>query len=307
MNTPWGEIEVADAHVHFFSHRFFSLLATQKRAGLGDVEKALGWPMPPERPEDLAAIWAAELDRHAVSRAVLIASLPGDMASVAAAVTAHPDRFDGFFFVDPTAQGAVAAVHAGLAAGLRGICLFPAMHAYPIAGPRAIAAIQAASEHPGTIVFVHCGALSVGVRNKLGLPSPFELRYSNPMDLHSIAQRFAGTPFVIPHFGAGLFREALMVADLCPNVYLDTSSTNGWMRYQSPAVTLRDVYARALDVVGPRRLLFGTDSSFFPRGWHSAVYSAQVEALAQAGADADAARAVLGGNLRRVLGSPSGD
>ena len=38
-------------------------------------------------------------------------------------------------------------------------------------------------------------------------------------------------PIIIPHFGAGLFREALMVADLCPNVLLDTSSSNGWIKY----------------------------------------------------------------------------
>ena len=28
--SPWGAIAVADAHVHFFSHRFFAALASQK-------------------------------------------------------------------------------------------------------------------------------------------------------------------------------------------------------------------------------------------------------------------------------------
>ena len=32
---------------------------------------------------------------------------------------------------------------------------------------------------------------------------------------------------------------------------------------------------RALDVVGPQRLLFGTDSSYFPRGWNYAIFEAQ--------------------------------
>ena len=73
----------------------------------------------------------------------------------------------------------------------------------------------------------------------------------------------------MPHFGAGYFREALMLADLCSNVYLDTSSTNSWMRYQAAHLTLRTVFRHALDVAGPERLLFGTDSSFFPRGWNA--------------------------------------
>ena len=29
MDTPWGPLQVSDAHVHFFSHPFFSLLAAQ--------------------------------------------------------------------------------------------------------------------------------------------------------------------------------------------------------------------------------------------------------------------------------------
>ena len=42
---------------------------------------------------------------------------------------------------------------------------------------------------------------------------------------------------------------------------------------------LRTVFRRALDLLGPRRLLFGTDSSFFPRGWHGAIFEAQAKAL----------------------------
>ncbi len=33
---------------------------------------------------------------------------------------------------------------------------------------------------PGAVVYVHCGMLSVGFRRKLGLHSPFDMRYSNP-------------------------------------------------------------------------------------------------------------------------------
>jgi hypothetical protein len=56
---------------------------------------------------------------------------------------------------------------------------------------------------PGARVYVHCGMLSVGFRKKLGLHSPFDMRYSNPIDLHAVALAFPDLPFVIPHFGAG--------------------------------------------------------------------------------------------------------
>ena len=74
------------------------------------------------------------------------------------------------------------------------------------------AVLDAISDRHGIVVFVHCGVLSVGIRAKVGLPSPFDMRFSNPVDVHSVALRFPQLNFVIPHFGAGYFREALMVA-----------------------------------------------------------------------------------------------
>ena len=127
------------------------------------------------------------------------------------------------------------------------------------------------------------------------------MSYSNPIDLHRVAMDHPSTNFVLPHFGAGYFREALMLASLAPNVYLDTSSSNSWTKYLTPQPSLQDVFAQALDVVGPKRLLFGSDSSFFPRGWNCTVFDAQCEALAQAGASQSDAEAIFGANLARLL------
>ena len=71
----------------------------------------------------------------------------------------------------------------------------------------------------------------MGVRKKLGLPSRFDLRKGDPLAVAAIAVRYPGVPFVIPHFGAGLFREALMAADVAPNIVLDTSSSNAWIKF----------------------------------------------------------------------------
>ena len=108
-------------------------------------------------------------------------------------------------------------------------------------------------------------------------------------------------PIIVPHFGAGYFREALMLAELCPNVYLDTSSSNDWMRFQTPPMQMRDVFRQALDILGSSRLLFGTDSSFFPRGWNHPVFDAQSTALYELGVNAHDARAIFGENLLRIL------
>jgi predicted TIM-barrel fold metal-dependent hydrolase len=284
---------INDAHCHFFSTPFFAPLG-------GDAALAtLGWDAP-GTPEALADRWVAELDRHRVSRCALIASVPGDAASVAAAVLRHRERFVGFFMVDPTQPDAAEAASAAIAAGgLRAICLFPAMHRYSIQDDRSKAMFDVAAATPGTAVFVHCGVLSVGVRRKLGLPSLFDIRYGNPLDLHAVALAYPQVPIIVPHFGAGLLREALMLAGLCPNVWLDTSSSNAWTKLEG--LTLADVFRRTLAVAGPDRLLFGSDSSFFPRGWVRDVYDQQSAALDEIGATADARAKILGGNFERLF------
>jgi hypothetical protein len=293
MNLPpWGDLAVADAHVHCFSRRFFESLARQADQSVEDLGRKLAWQLPPEDSAALGLAWAAELDRHGVAQAALIASFPDDEASVAAAAAAAPGRFWPYAMVNPLSAGPATGE------GMRAICLFPAMHCYSIADPRLTPVLDRAAELRQT-VFVHCGVLTVGVRRKLGLRSPFDMRFSNPLDLHAIALRYPQTPFVLPHFGAGFFREALMLADLCPNVYLDTSSSNSWLRYEG--LDLATVFRRALAVAGPERLLFGTDSSFFPRGWNRAVFDEQVRVLAGLGLSAADAGRIFGGNLRKIL------
>jgi predicted TIM-barrel fold metal-dependent hydrolase len=73
------------------------------------------------------------------------------------------------------------------------------------------------------------------------------------------------------------------------------------VRYQAPEIDLKTVFRRALDVAGPRRLLFGTDSSFFPRGWNSPIFEAQQQTLMDLGIGRGDAEAIFGGNLERLL------
>lgn len=309
-----------DAHCHFFSTEFFATLARQRgtvappgTARRDEMERELiaaalargvcdelTWDAP-ESAYTLADRWVSELDGHGVARAALIASVPGDETSVAAAVAKHPTRFVGFFMLDPSSPEPGARTRRALfELGLRGICLFPAMHHVPLHDDRVQQVIEVAASRPGTAVFVHCGLLSVGVRRKLGLPSRFDMRLGDPLAVARLAATWPQVPFIIPHFGAGLLRESLMAADAAANIYLDTSSSNGWIRY-TPGLTLEGVFRTALGVVGASRLLFGTDSSFFPRGWQKPVYDAQRTAIAAIGHSGEDEALLFGGNFDRLF------
>jgi predicted TIM-barrel fold metal-dependent hydrolase len=298
---------INDAHVHFFSSPFFQALAHQRDAVSPISPEVLCHELQWEAPgpaEALADRWVAELDRHGVRRTALIASIPGDEESVSLAVRRHPGRFVGFFMVNPAADDSVPCVHRALTdLALKVVCLFPAMHHVPLNDERTVRVVEAVAEVPGAAVFVHCGVLTVGVRRKLGLRSTFDLRLGNPLGVSRLALDFPTVPFIIPHFGAGLLREALMAADACGNVHLDTSSANGWMRY-TPGLTLEAVFRAALAVAGPSRVLFGTDSSFFPRGWQQPVYDIQKRTLDDLGVtDADQAQ-VFRENFNRLFPPP---
>jgi predicted TIM-barrel fold metal-dependent hydrolase len=301
---------IADAHCHFFSAGFFRTLgatpgvATDPASDPAEALPArLGWD-PPGDNRTLAARWVAELDRHGVGRAMLMASLPGDEDSVAAAVAASPDRITGGFMVNPAAPDAHTRVERAFAErGLSVACLFPAMHVVPVDDPRSVRVFELARQYRRG-VFVHCGMLSVGVRAKLGLPSPFDLRLGDPLAVAAVAVRHPEVPVIIPHFGAGLFLQALMALRAAENVVLDTSSSNSWTRLH-PGLTLREVFERTLEVAGAGRLLFGTDSSFFPRGWLAGVHDEQRALLTDLGVSPGEQSQIFGGNFARVFGPAS--
>lgn len=294
-----------DAHCHFFSSQFFRTLGRSMSDFTGDgaveLPKRIGWDAP-GADDVLADRWVKELDQYGVKRAVLIASVPDDEASVSAAVARHGQRFVGAFMFNPAAPDADAQIERAFQnPQLRMACLFPAMHGLAVDDPASDAVFAAAQQH-GRAVFVHCGVLAIGVRKKLGLSSPFDLRLGDPLAVAAMAVHYPEVPVIIPHFGAGLFREALMAASAAPNVFLDTSSSNSWIKMH-PHLSLRDVYARAIDVVGPSRLLFGTDSSFFPRGWQNQIHEEHMEVLTDLDVDSASQHLIFGGNFDRVFGA----
>ena len=100
------------------------------------LQAKLGWHVPPIEPESLAEAWATELNRHGVAKAAIIASTPGDEASVLAAANAYAESVLASRDGEPDG----GARHG--APGLKAVCLFPAMHRYSLHDPRAETVIE---------------------------------------------------------------------------------------------------------------------------------------------------------------------
>ena len=218
-------------------------------------------------------------------------AFPATRSRSPTAVRRHPPRFVGFFMFNPAAGDVTAGSRARSAsAALRGICLFPAMHGYRLDDERVKRGLSAAAR-----------ARRRGVRalRRADGRRPQEARAA--VTVRSAPRRSARARRgrVALSRGAG-DHSALRRRDLA-------RGADG--RRAVPEHPPRHVELERLDEVLPRpdarggvpaarspspapdRLLFGTDSSFFPRGWQQPVYDAQEAALRAIGVgDADRAR-----------------
>jgi hypothetical protein len=71
MQTGYGDPQVIDAHVHFFSHQFFQSFLRSRGRQFPERDpqrllERLGWEVPPPDPVELGRRWVEELDCHAV-------------------------------------------------------------------------------------------------------------------------------------------------------------------------------------------------------------------------------------------------
>jgi hypothetical protein len=101
--------------------------------------------------------------------------------------------------------------------------------------------------------------------------------FANPIDLIPVAKKHPGIRFIIPNFGAGRLEETLEVGKQCPNVYVDTSGSNSWMADHPAKPDLRTVLQKMIAVFGAGRILFGSDSGMFPRGYRYDIVDNQTK------------------------------
>jgi predicted TIM-barrel fold metal-dependent hydrolase len=305
-------MSLIDFHTHYFSRTFFRTLAAQSplpgepELKLAELARKTGIELPPADPAAHLARWLGEMHKHGIEHLCTFASLPEELPEVAAAALASQGRISGFALLNPRQSGAAGKAEQALAGGgHKGVLLFPALHGYTVGEPE-LQPLFEVLERRRAIAFVHCGLFVVKLRDLLGFPRTQDLRRADPLALVPVANAFPRVRFVIPHFGAGFLRETLMAGAQCPNIFVDSSSSHSWMATQCPKPTLREVFERALEVFGPSRILFGTDSTTFPTGWQKARHEEQRTALAQLGATAQDQEAVFCGNARALLGLPAG-
>lgn len=249
--------------------------------------------------EDLLVPWLEQLSGKGPSHVVAHANTPSECTLAIRAARAHPDRFSAIAAVEPGNPEEVAATLRALDAGeLRGIALHPSVAGFDL-GDAWVAELLAACQSFGTVVVVRTGLPPAVLRDAEGVR--WNIRGLDPLGVVPLADRFPDLKFVLPSYGGGFMREALMVGALCDNVLLDTTPP-AWLALQASEVTLEDVLERTLAVYGADRLLFATGSTSASPGWRSDLATVQREALGALEVPANDCAQILDGNARVLLG-----
>src|SRR5207302_9456639 len=99
--------------------------------------------------------------------------------------------------------------------------------------------------------------------------------------------------------------ETVFLAYRTENVWVETAGTKKRREYPPGAPSLEEVFRDLLRTYGPRRIMFGTDSTA-PEEYRTAILAEQrqvFERVAEAEADR---RAIFGENARRLFRLPGG-
>lgn len=278
-----GLFKIFDCHVHFYSNSYFRFLVRQKtnRLDINTELKNLATKgrieIPGEDPALLAKRWIEVIDKWKIERMMLFSSIPGDEDSVVKAVQAFPTRLTGCFAIDPNSNLLMANAEKRLKQDkLRGILLCPSVYHISVSDSWLDPLYQLCQDTKA-LVFTQFGKITIKPREYAGLQSNTNEEYSNPKDLIPVAQKYPAIRFVIPHFGGGRLEETLEVGKQCANVYVDTAGSNSWMAEHASKPDLRTVFQKALSVFGPGRVMFGSASGMFPRGYRYDIVDNQTK------------------------------
>ena len=206
----------------------------------------------------------------------------------------YPDRFVGFAHHSPFLPDAVERLeHAVTNLGLRAYKLLAPMIEEPIEDPAAFPVWEKCAEL-GIPVLIHFGiqGSSGGIAWHQNI---------NPLKLHNVAKFFPEVDFVIPHFGCAWERETLQLAWACPNVSIDTSGSNQWIRWVPGEVSVKYLFRKYYETIGPGRIIFGSDSSWFPRGFAMRYLEDQMRDCLDLNMPDEHIQMIFAGNAARLL------
>ncbi len=197
-------------------------------------------------------------------------------------VARYPGRLVGFCTLQPrVGRAAVQELERCLGGGLRGVGeLRPDVQGFDLMDKSTMEPLVDLGRDRGAIFLLHAS-------EPVGHKYPGKGAVT-PGILYPFICRYPGLDLVLAHWGGGLPFYALMpeVARALQKVYFDTSASSFLYRPQ--------VYGQVMDIIGSRKVLFGSDFPLNPQG-------RPIGEIDTLDLSSKAKRLVLGENARSLL------
>lgn len=291
---------VFDIHGHLpYAQPFITHNETVDRHNaLRSERMRLTWDFPSKESDEKEAgrplidRWVDELDRYGIGGFNFLTAWNND--DLADQISKYPDRFTGFAHHSIEREDAAAELKRAVdVLGLKGYKLFGPLVQIPFhdVSLKPVWEFLAERRLP---VLIHFGILG----HTGGIVQHQNI---SPLAIYNVAREYPEIPMIIPHFGAGYFQELLHLCWSCPNIYIDTSGSNQWMRWSPYELTLEMLFRKTYELIGPERIIFGTDSSGFPRGYVYRYLQDQVRVCRDLRFGETEIELIFGNNARRLL------
>jgi predicted TIM-barrel fold metal-dependent hydrolase len=297
ISNWYGRSTYRDRLVEKFGEKRVSIFFEQSHLYRDEWRKRWGFDSPESEinsEEEQAERWVSDLDKKGVNRVNFVTG--GGNDNLAKIVKLYPDRFTGFAHHALFEEEAELELDRSVKKlGLKGYKLIASSQTKPIDDIAAYPVWEMA-EKLKIPVLIHFGILGGG-----GGP-PRDLRNMNPLTLWEVTKMFPTLNFIVPHFGSGYIRELLQLCWSSPNVSIDTSGSNQWMRWMPYEIDLQHLFKKVVDAVGPDRIIFATDSSYFPRGFSEIYLLEQLKVCRNIGLSKSNIDKIFYRNAQQLLG-----
>jgi predicted TIM-barrel fold metal-dependent hydrolase len=273
-----------DFHTHIFSphardHRdqlaqadpVFSLIYSEKKARMIGVEELLG-----------------AMAENGVKASVVCGfpwggaeSLRRENDYLLECHNKYPAKIIPFISLPKDTNSAIAELKRCKQGGARGVGeLAPGTYGEQLWAMETMRPLCEAIKAEGLPVLIHCN-------EPLGHPYPGKGKVG-PSAVEDLVDALQGMQAILAHWGGGFFFYELMpeIAAICQGVYYDTAA--------SPFLYDKRIYKTALDIIGPHRILFGSDYPLIPPQRYK-------QEMQEAGLGSQELGAILEGNAQRLL------
>lgn len=232
--------------------------------------------------------WINAMDKHGIEKTAFMgtAYLNPDFTEF----INSSKRFIGFARINPLLPNALKILKKEYENGMKGVKLYATNDGFDVSCD--CNEIYEYCEKKKLPIVIHFG-VTIGGKS--------DLFHGNPVMLSRVLRDFPRINFTIAHFGAGYFRELLMLKYKQDNLFVDTSGTNNWIEYQDNPFTLKDVFKKTIKVFTPQNIIFGSDTRIFPDGYREEILKQQMGILDELGLKKEDKEDIMHNNAKRVF------